>query len=374
MKQIARILTIRRHKTVTFLDVYENLGIRKQVLCYNNFLQNISLSIGDIICFEGINTTNKKGIAIIELTSIYWINPVQKWLTPKGIDQKLSSSIEEIRLNARNAGKQIKLWKCQNEFVSIIKTLLISSNFLEFKCKSIEEKRTSAKRQPLSVNSIYSSQNLYLRITMENQLKQACSILLNSVFSIDNVFYDKSTTSNIDREVCILELISLEFDYNDLIQFIQKLDSLLRELFEKFDLKIFGYSLPSSLQILDYSNFDTSDFEYSQFENVILKNVPVNSPFIKSNENGKRTELQWIIRGKMLGHGYLDEFNYNSLLSAVISQKQKLNLNDCNMMDYMNYGIPRSISFGLGIDQLLYRFYNLENVISISNPLGIYFD
>ena len=76
----------------------------------------------------------------------------------------------------------------------------------------------------------------------------------------------------------------------------------------------------------------------------------------------------------MLGHGYKDEFNYDSLLSAVEIQKKELNLTDCNKMDYMNYGIPRTFSFGLGIDQLLYRFYNLEHIISISNPLGVYFD
>lgn len=374
MKKIVRILTIRKHKKVTFFDVSEKLGNRLQLLCYNVHLENTALSIGDILCFNGKNSVNKNGKPLIEITEIYWVNHASKWSTPKGIAQTLSSSLEEIQVNSRNAGKQIKLWKCQYEFKNAIATILKLDNFLEYKCKSIEEKRTSAIRKPLSVSGENVSKDLYLRITMENQLKQACSILLNSVYSLDNVFYDKLITSNVDREVCILEFVSLEYDLKDIIQFIQNLDSILRTLFNNLELEDFGYSVPSNLQIIDYKELNTNCINYSEFENAIITNVPANSPFIKINTSGERTETQWVVRGKMLGHGYKDEFNYTSLLSVIEIQKKELNLTNCNKMDYMNYGIPRTFSFGLGIDQLLYRFYNLEHIISISNPLGVYFD
>jgi hypothetical protein len=374
MKKIVRILTIRKHKKVTFLDVSESLGNHLQLLCYNINLGDTALSIGDILCFDGKNSTNKKGTPIIEITSIHWVNHASKWSTPKGITQSLSSSLEEIQVNSRNAGKQIKLWKCQYAFKNAITDLLKLDNFLEYKCKYIEEKRTSAIRKPLSVCGENISKDLYLRITMENQLKQACSILLNSVYCLDNVFYDKLITPNIDREVCILEFVSLEYDLDDILRFIKNLDSILRTLFNDLGLENFGYSVPENLQIIDFKELNTNCINYSKFKNTIITNVPASSPFIEINASGERTETQWIVRGKMLGHGYKDEFNYTSLLSAVEIQKKELNLTDCNKMDYMNYGIPRTFSFGLGIDQLLYRFYNLEHIISISNPLGIYFD
>jgi hypothetical protein len=374
MKKIVRILTMRKHKKVTFLDVSESLGNHLQLLFYNINFEDIALSIGDILCFDGKNSTNKNGAPIIEITRIYWINHALKWSTPKGITQTLSSSLEEIQINSRNAGKQIKLWRCQYEFKNRVVALLQSDNFLEYKCKSIEEKRTSAIRKPLSVCGENASKDLYLRITMENQLKQACSILLNSVYCLDNVFYDKMITSNVDREVCILEFVSLEYNSDDIIRFIKNLDSILRTLSNDLGLENFGYSVPNNLQIIDFNELNTNCINYSKFKNAIITNVPANSPFIKINTSGERTETQWVVRGKMLGHGYKDEFNYTSLLSAVKIQKKELNLTDCNKMDYMNYGIPRTFSFGLGIDQLLYRFYNLEHIISISNPLGIYFD
>ena len=67
MKKIVRILNIRKHKKVTFLDTYENLGTRLQLLSDNSLLTDAPLSIGDIVSFEGINTTNKRGIPIIEI-------------------------------------------------------------------------------------------------------------------------------------------------------------------------------------------------------------------------------------------------------------------------------------------------------------------
>ncbi len=374
MKKIVRILNLRKHKQVSFMDVYENFGTRLQLLCYNTLLVNVPLAIGDIISFEGIYTVNKHGKPIIEIKEFYWHNSAIEWCSPKGIYNPLKSSLEEIRYNARNAGKQLQLLQGKLQVLNSIKNLLISNSFLEVNCKTIEEQRTSAQRQPLQVNSIHSNAPLYLRITMENQLKQYCAILLHSVFSIDNVFYDKDITANVDREVNILELVSIEHTTDELIHLIIKIDHILRNVFSELSLIDFGYSLPANIEIVEYADLTDKNINYTNFQNTLLKHVPVTSPFVKQSKSGLRTEFQWIVRGKMLAHGYEDEFEYENLLNAVNNQKIKLGLNNCNKMDYMRYAIPRTTSLGLGLDQLLYRFWNLEHIINISNPIGIYFD
>lgn len=371
MNKIVRILNVRKHKKVTFLDVYENFMSRLQLLCYNNLLVNINLSAGDILSFEGVESVNNKGLSIIEVKEIYWHNPTIEWCSPKGVYNPFSSSIEEIRYNARNNGKQIRLYYGKLFALSSIKKLLVSKDFLEIKCKSIEEKRTSAKRQPLEVTSIHLDSPLFLRITMENELKQTCAILLQSVFSIDNVFYDKMVTANVDREVCVLELVSIKHSTKDLIQLIVNIDTILREIFFRLKLSDFGYVLPDNITVIDYSELIDKNIDYTKFQNTVMLNVPVSSPFIKQDESGLRTEFQWIVRGKMLAHGYDDEFEYKNLLTAVNCQKMHLGLDDCNQMEYMKYAVPRTTSLGLGVDQLLYRFWNLEHIINISNPLGI---
>lgn len=374
MKKIVRILNLRRHKKVTFMDVYENFGMRLQLICYNALLVNMSVSVGDIISFEGIDTVNKYGKTIIEIKEIYWHNSAIEWCSPKGIYNPLNSSLEAIRYNARNAGKQLKLLQGRFQVLNSIKNLLISNCFLEVNCKAIEEKRTSAKRQPLQVTSIHDTAPLYLRITMENQLKQYCAVLLHSVFSIDSVFYDKAITANVDREVCILELVSIEHSVDELIYLIIEIDHILRNIFSEMLLNDFGYSLPENIEIVEYTDLTDKSINYTTFQNTLLKHVPVTSPFVRQSDSGLRTEFQWIVRGKMLAHGYEDEFEYNNLLNVVNDQKIKLGLYDCNKMEYMKYGIPRTTSLGLGFDQLLYRFWNLEHIINISNPIGIYFD
>lgn len=337
-------------------------------------LVNNSLSIGDIICFEGFDTVNNRGNSIIEIKQLYWHNSAIAWDSPKGISNPINSSLKGIRYNARNAGKQLLLLQGKLQAFNLIKALLVNNRFLEINCKIIEEKRTSAKRQPLIVSSVHDDSPLYLRITMENQLKQYCAILLHSVFSMDNVFYDKAITPNVDREVCVLELVSIEHSLNELINLIVQIDYILRNIFSKLHLLDFGYSLPADIEIVEYSNFTDQKIEYSALHNTIVKHVPVTTPFVRKSCSGLRTEFQWIVRGKMLAHGYEDEFEYDNLLNSVNNQKAELGLENCNQMDYMRYAIPRTTSFGLGFDQLLYRFWNLEHIINISNPIGIYFD
>lgn len=374
MKKIVRILNIRRHKKVSFLDVCETFGNRLQLLCSNTLLVDISFSVGDLISFEGLETVNNRGKPIIEIKEIYWHNSAIIWNSPKGIRNPLKSSLEEIRYNARNAGKQLQLFQGRIQVLNSIKELLISNNYLEVNCMTIEEQRTSAKRQPLHITTIHDNSPLYLRITMENQLKQYCAVLLQSVFSIDKVFYDKAITANVDREVCILELISIEHSLDELIYLIVQIEHILRNIFSELHLVDFGYSIPDDIEIIEYENLADNIINYSAFQNTILKHVPVTSPFVRKSYDGLRTEFQWIVRGKMLAHGYEDEFEYDNLLNTVNNQKTKLGLDNCNQMDYMKYAIPRTTSLGLGFDQLLYRFWNLEHIINISNPIGIYFD
>lgn len=372
MKKIARILTIRKHKQVTFFDTCEQLGTHSQFMISNTYLNNNSIAIGDIICFESSKTINKKGLPLFEISHIYWINHPVKWISSKGI-HTMDSSFKELQISARNSGKEILLWKCQYKLKKEISRILENDNFIEFDCKIIEAKRTSAIRKPLHVSGINTPKDLYLRITMENQLKQACALLLTSVYSISNVFYDKCVSPNIDREVNVLEFVSLEYNEKKLISFIQNIDKLLRQIYMEFNLSNFGYTLPTTLEILDFKLLKRP-LDYSKFTNSIIINVPSSSPFVHINSSNERVELQWVVGGKMLGHGYADEFNYNIVSSAVQQQKIQLDISNCNEMDYMKYGVPQTYSFGLGIDQLLYRFYNLEHIISISNPLGIYFD
>lgn len=374
MKKIVRILNIRRHKKVSFLDVCETFGKRSQLLCSNTLLVDISFSVGDLISFEGLETVNNRGKPIIEIKEIYWHNSAIIWNSPKGICNPLKSSLEEIRYNARNAGKQLQLFQGKIQVLNSIRELLISKNYLEVNCMTIEEQRTSAKRQPLQVTTIHDNSSLYLRITMENQLKQYCAVLLQSVFSIDNVFYDKAITANVDREVCILELVSIEHSLDELIYLIIQIEHILRNIFSELHLVDFGYSIPEDIEIVEYEDLSDKNINYSAFQNTLLKHVPVTSPFVRKSYDGLRTEFQWIVRGKMLAHGYEDEFEYDNLLNTVNNQKIKLGLANCNQMDYMKYAIPRTTSLGLGFDQLLYRFWNLEHIINISNPIGIYFD
>ena len=56
---------------------------------------------------------------------------------------------------------------------------------------------------------------------------------------------------------------------------------------------------------------------------------------------------------------------------ALKIQKRHNNLDGVNEMPYFKWGLPKTISFGLGIDAMICRYLNLERMSMASNPLGI---
>ena len=211
----------------------------------------------------------------------------------------------------------------------------------------------------------------YLRITLENQLKQMTAITLQSTYAIDKVFRNMGEDSSHINEFLMLELVSISDDLNKLTDFVKQIDILSKELAEehKFFIK------DKNLNIIDYYEIETSNLDYEkirkEFDNTLVLNYPCNSPFIKKEDNN-RNEVRWYINGHFISHYYKDENNIKNVNEKLQNQRlSNLSKDNINPLSYFEWGLPSTTSLGLSIDRWLQMLLDFENINSIANPIGL---
>ncbi len=372
MKKIGRILNIRKQKFVVFVDAYTSNQQIEQLMFDRNMFFESGLKRGDCFAMDGNDFTNKNGQQVFNVDNILWISPTQNWdMSRDGkVGEKGYSRFAQE--NALNAGSQVRVFKLKNELIKTISDLLEKDGFEAVKCQVLEPKRTASLIPPFETKTRFGNQDLYLKITSENQLKQMSAILLKSVYTIDNVFYNKHADAKHQPESCTLEFVGLDFSRQKLLKLITHLSQISYDLCEKYGFETDKQKLP---EIIDYNDLEHLGIKYQrripEFKNTILVNVPVNSPFIHCDEKGSRTETRWYLNGSLTAHGYEDETNPKNIQQMLQKQKQDNQCDDVNEMEYFNWGLPKSFSFGLGIDALVCRYLNLQHMSLATNPLGI---
>ena len=225
------------------------------------------------------------------------------------------------------------------------------------------------------LNNRKHNQPKYLRSTFENQLKQACSILLKSVYSIDKAFRNMGENSGHINEFLLLELVSIDYTLDDMINFIYKMDACARNEYciisDKCD------KFVSKLEVIDYNDIyvksSSLDKILSSLDNILILNYPANSPFIKINNEGIQVETRWYMRGKYIGHFYEDENDTINVMSSINKQMDlnKLEDKDINPLNYFDWGLPNTVSFGVSIDRWLQLLLNETNINKVANPIGL---
>lgn len=372
MKKICRVLNIRKHKSVVFVDAYTNNDKTEQIMFDKNIFDKNPVKHGDCFAVDGNLATNLKGLEVFKVEECLWVSPCQNWELGKHIQPGDKGYEKYAQINARNGGKQVNIYKLKQELIKELGCFLEKEEFENVKCSVLEKERTGSAIPPFQTKGASNDELLYLRITPENQLKQTSAILLKSVYTIDNVFFNKNPDAKHYPEVCTLEFVALDYTKQKILRFITKVSQIMGSLSKKYG---FESELADIPEIVDYNDLEKLGIKYqrriSEFKNTILINTPVHSPFVKSNARGQRTEIRWYVNGAFTAHGYQDETDYSKIKEALQRQKVNNNLENVNEMSYFKWGLPKSTSFGLGIDAVVCRYLNLEHMALACNPLGI---
>ena len=367
-----RVLSIRKHKTVSFINGYcSEFGV-KQYMIDNGVLSNIKC--GDLINVDYIDTVNMNGNPVKKITNIKEFIPCTDFESYKGVNSEITDQKYKNYLGARNCGVQLKLFKLKREIIIKLREILNDLNLIDVSnlLNTTEFYKNGSGIIDAQIMDRDDNSPKYLRATLEGQLKQIAGITLQSVYAIDKVYRNMGEDSSHINEFLMLEFITLSLTLDEIIDFVYKIDNNIRELAQNYEI----ISIQEKLNVIDYNDIIKSNvsFEYikKELKNVLVLNFPCTSPFIKKDEvDNLRKEIRWYVNGHWISHFYKDE-NNNDNITEILNEQNLLSQKDnVNPLNYFKWGLPSTTSFGLSIDRWLQMMLNQENINSIANPLGL---
>ena len=113
-----RILSLRKHKTVTFINSYSEIFGNTQFMVDNDVCD--AIKCGDLLKIEYVDTINNKGNKIKKIEKILEVIPCYNFDSGKGINGIIVDQKEKNYIDARNCGKQLNVLQYKRELIDAI--------------------------------------------------------------------------------------------------------------------------------------------------------------------------------------------------------------------------------------------------------------
>lgn len=363
-----RVLNVRSHKNYCFFDTVSVGEVSQAVISQK---KTFKIECGDVVCADGTWTKNKYGDNIFEIEDVIYIKHGSCAFFSKGIRDRQNDYRKASLYSALNGGEPVRIKNCEETFLCRLEDLMRSLSYKRTRTYIVENHQTTSSIKPAFIRNDIKER--CLRITVENQLRQMCAITLDSYYAIGNMFRDMGTDRYHSNEFCSMECISPYYQYSDIPKLIQRIHRLMSEVLIEYG---FESSLEEEPVSIEYDELmkNAKDRTYSaakrELKSAIIINVPVTSPFVKEI-NGCRKEIQWIVNGRRIGHGYSDETKYDMIKKHMEMQALNNGISNVSIPDYYKLALPDTVSFGLGIDRLFKEAFMLTHIVNAINPLGI---
>lgn len=367
-----RILTVRRHKKVTFCDAYSFRDYRQQLVFYHDQLDCDRLTIGctvDLTCHAG---KNNRGQDVWYVDAIHQIFQPANTASYKGFQK--DNILETELAQDLNGGIHLRRQKFRLQFLRELREMLEAKGIFETHTPITTRYRGTSMAAPVRAEGQYIGHR-YIKITHELGLKMQCYLLLKPVYEIGYVMRDRYETQNGMNEFLTLEAVLPQGNWLDVGVLYQEILKLSRRLAKEMGLEY--DSVFDKLRILDANavymetqkNFSREAYWtcykklVKETPHCIVYNAPLESPLGISGDTGLVMETKWLLNGHGFGHGYLDEYRAPILRKAFADQQEKLldigiqsNLPEDYLTVCEYVGIP-TFSFNLGIDRYLNCFF-----------------
>lgn len=418
-----RIKTIRVHGALSFADIEDQSGkiqlfFQKDDLGEEkyDFLKNFD--IGDFIQTNGVLFVTQKGqktlrVKDYEILTKSLLPLPEKW---HGLQD------EETRYRKRHLdlimNENIRqLFKTRTAFISSIRDFLNSNGFMEVETPVLESVPGGAEAEPFITHHNKLDIDFYLRISLELHLKRLMVGGFEKIYEIGRVFRNEGISTQHLQEFTMLEFYWAYADYEELMDFVEKFyTTIIEKTFGTLDIPYQGQILhfQSPWPRVDYrevilkeSGIDIDKYPTKEamqelvkengikpdpaagrgrlidqlykklvrpnlFQPCFLINHPIDiSPLAKSqiNDVKKVERLQVLIAGAEVGNGF-------SELNDPIDQRQRFlkqeelreagdkeaQMIDEDFVEALEYGMPPTAGFGVGIDRLLMILADQENI------------
>lgn len=420
---VGRIRTIRTHGGLTFADIEDESG-KIQLLFKSDeigkaaygFIEN--LDIGDFLEARGTLFTTKKGEKTLNVKE-YKI--LAKSLLPLP-EKRHGLKDEEERYRKRYLdlimNKEVRnLFLKRTEFVNNIREYLNKNNYLEVETPVLENIPGGADAEPFITHHNKLDIDLYLRISLELHLKRLIIGGFEKTYEMGRVFRNEGISTQHLQEFTMLEFYWAYADYEDLMKFIEDFyTAIIQKTFGTLEIKYKDSTLNFKTPwpridyreiVLKESGVDIDKYPAKEdmqkaleekgikvdpkagrgrlidqlykklvrpklIQPSFLVNHPLDiSPLAKKqiSDKTKTQRFQVLVSGAEVGNGF-------SELNDPIDQKERFVLQaalreagdkEAQMMDEdfvqaLEYGMPPTAGFGVGIDRFFMILINQESI------------
>lgn len=344
---ICRILNIQRRKKYSFLYVY---GAKyRQMLIDNEMLDSVNLKKYDIICAKVKEISNQYNSNILNVLSIERVGE-RAMVHSSALEYSLTNECNKIR-------------SCKKIIIDDIEMYLKNNGYKKSYNSIITNNRGSSMASPLKVNGKYL--DAYLRLTHEINLKKEVCFTLQPIYEIGYVARDVYSHGYKTPVYLSLETVAPFFDISHIVDILQFIIKTATQRAEELSVE---HTDVSNVKIMEYKEYSGKE------ENIILTECPVSSPLVKTI-NGKCTEIKWIYKGLNMGHGYVDENNYDKILKSCKRQLEILESKNVNgslpkeFLEVLKIGMPDTVSLGVGLDRFFCVFFKYKTMREYFNGL-----
>lgn len=384
-----RVVALRDHKKTIFADIQDQTGMIQVMVNKELVTEDFIPQVGDLMSVGGVLKRSNRGELSVQLQKS------TKYASPGSL-----GSIPADQLALRQVGEMIenperfKLIKKISIFNSALKKQMDNRGFFEFQTPVLKRTHEAGTARPFETFHNSLSKPVFLRLTMESELRKLLASGFERVFEFGKSFRNEGMDKKHLPEFSLLEAYSA---YTTLPEMLTLFSGVVHEaLIETSDaVDVPNSDLFVNWEIVEYSQIedevmilvanDHSDRSTEQkIMSVIKKNIvpriqsptflvhlPSNmSPFAKRvKENGNYSQRAWAIAGGLTFCDiYEDETDPKVILENLLWQDNNLSRGEHvshknNQLAVVSkIGVPPSSSFGLSMNRLHMIINNLDDV------------
>lgn len=417
-----RLVSLRRQGGLIFADLRDFSGkiqvlFKTDLLGEDRFDQLELLDLGDFIWVSGTLFITKRGELTIEVTD--W-RILSKALRPlpdlwKGLqdpEQRQRQRYAELLVNEKTRERFL----LRSQFTANLRRFMQEKGFMEVETPVLEQIPGGADAEPFITRHNSLDVDFFLRISLELHLKRLVVGGFERVYEIGRVFRNEGLSPQHLQEFSMLEFYWAYANYQDLMQLVEEMYAFaIKETFGTLEIRrgerVLNFTPPwsrvSYVELLkEYAGIDVLTASDEELVETIKKyrvdtdvslgrgrlldqlykktvrphliqpqfviDVPVEfSPLAKRKaDNPRLTErLLVLVDGAELGNGF-SELNDPLDQRTRFEEQEALRLKgdkeaqrmDEDFLRALEYGMPPTAGFGVGIDRLLSVLLDLESI------------
>lgn len=298
-----RVLSIRSHGKIVFLDVYDENG-KLQVILRKDFTENFKekeyINRGDILGFYGKVIRTKRGeisllVKNFEILAKCLREIPDLYFGVEDPETRFRQRYIDIMLNEK-ARKCIII---RNKVIKAIRDFLDSNGFIEIETPILQPIYGGATARPFETYYYSLKKKMYLRISPELYLKRLLVAGFEKVYEVSKCFRNEGIDKRHNPEFTQVEFYAAYWDYKKMMDFTIDLTKYIVEsIYNKLEIEYMNKTLDFSKiekwdvrkKLKEEIGIDVNEYDFEGLKDAV-KNIIDKEEILKASSWGELVEI-----------------------------------------------------------------------------------